>query len=170
MMDVTYINAFISAIENVFATMLQTDVLVKEPSLKADREPRYDVSGIIGMSGDVVGAIIISFPSDVAERIASIFVGMPVASDNPDFADAIGELINMVSGNAKAGFSGKKCSISCPSVVIGKGHQVFRQRDMPCIELPCSCNCGEFILEVALRDVACATNGSAAPGAQASAR
>lgn len=151
-MDVMYVNAFIKAIENVFAMMVQTDVIVNEPVLKVTTEPRHDVSGIIAVSGDVVGIIVLSFPVEVAERVASLFTCAPMTINEPDFADAIGELVNMISGNAKAGFDGKKCQISCPTVIIGKNHQVFRQRDLPTLELPCSCNCGQFILEVSIKE------------------
>lgn len=151
-MDIGYINAFIKAVENVFATMLQVDVTVKEPVLKSSQDPRFDVSGIIGISGDVVGVIVLSFPVEVAERVATLFTGMTISKDDEDLADAIGELVNMVSGNAKANFEGRKAQISCPTVVIGKGHQVFRQKDLPSIELPCSCLCGDFILEVSIKN------------------
>lgn len=168
MIDASYINAFIQAIENVFNTMLQTDVTVRKPVLKSDEEPRYDVSSIIGLSGDIVGSIVLSFPVDVASTIAFRFTGMELAPESEDFADALGELVNMISGNAKASFTGKNANISCPTVVIGKDHRVFRQSDMPAIELPCDCNAGEFILEVAMKDYTEAS-GQQANAAQAQA-
>jgi chemotaxis protein CheX len=151
-MDASSINAFVKAVENVFSMMLQTSVTVHEPVLKATHEPKYDVSGIIGISGDMFGVIVLSFPVEVAERVASMFTGMTLKVDDEDFTDAVGELVNMVSGNAKASFEDKRCQISCPTVVVGKGHTVFRQRNIPSIELPCSCDCGDFIVEISVRD------------------
>lgn len=168
MIDVLYINAFVQAVEKVFATMLQTDVTVREPRLSTQDTPTYDVSAIIGMSGDMVGVIILSFPKEVAERVASLFCGAQLAATDDDFADAIGELANMVSGNAKAAFQSRKASISCPTVVIGSSHQVMRQRDIPALELPCSCCCGDFVIDIAIKDMAAelanAQALSAAPG------
>lgn len=152
MIDVSYITAFVESISNVFSTMLAMQVEVQKPRIKQDFEPNYDVSGIIGLSGDVVGVVVLSFPTDVALGVAGQFTGMELEVESEDFADAIGELVNMVSGGAKAKFEGKQASISVPSVVVGKGHKVFRERGAPSIELPCKCAKGEFVLEVTLKE------------------
>lgn len=166
-MDASYIKPFIASIQNVFVTMLQLPVTVQAPRLKAKPELNYDVSGIIGMSGDVVGTVTLSLPKDTAERIVALFCGQPLATDNPDFADAVGELVNMVSGGAKAMFSGKRVSISCPSVVIGAKHIVATQADTPCIVIPCSTDCGELAIELAIKDSNITPAGVAAAAANA---
>lgn len=157
-MEATYITAFITSIQNVFSTMLQLPVEVNEPRLKSDAEPTHDISGIIGMSGSVEGSVALSFPEDTAEALVTIFTGERLDVNTADFADAVGELINMISGGAKAGFGKKSVSISCPSVIVGKGHHVARQSDIPCVLIPCTTDCGEFVIEVSVRD---------APGADA---
>ena len=67
-----------------------------------------------------------------------------------DFADAIGELTNMVAGNAKARLDHGDCSISCPSVVLGRGISVLRPRHIPSLCLPCDCEAGSFVIELTL--------------------
>ncbi|MCB9837961.1 MAG: chemotaxis protein CheX [Phycisphaeraceae bacterium] len=166
-MDPKYISAFIKSISNVFSTMLQLPVEVGEPTIKKGDETPFDVSGIIGMSGEVVGSVVLSFPGDAAERIVAIFTGEQVGVDSEDFPDAIGELVNMVAGGAKGMFEGREVSISCPSVVVGKNHSVSRLKDVPCVLIPCSTDCGEVVIEVAIQDRK-ANEASAAP-AQASA-
>lgn len=163
-MDPGYIKAFISSIQNVFATMFQLPVTVGTPYIKGDPSPQYDVSGIIGMSGDVFGSVVLSFPTDTAESVVALFTGSKLELGTPDFADAIGELVNMVSGGAKANFKDRRVSISCPSVVIGEGHRLARQSDIPCIVIPCTTDCGELSLEIAIRE------NATADGAAASAR
>lgn len=150
-MDAQYIKPFIASIQNVFTTMMQLPVTVQAPKVKDNPSMTYDVSGIIGLSGDVVGSIVLSFPKDTAERIVSLLTGSPMTADSPDFADAIGELVNMVSGGAKANFTGKKVSISCPSVVVGPGHKVAKQTDAPTIIIPCATDCGEVAIEVTIQ-------------------
>lgn len=152
-MDTSFLVPFISSIQNVFATMMQLQVTIGDPRLKSPGETSsFDVSGIIGMSGDVVGTIVLSFPTATAESIVQLFTGTKQTVEHPDFADAIGELVNMVSGNAKGQFSGKKkVSISCPSVVIGKHHAIAGQKDIPCVIIPCSTDCGELVIEVSIR-------------------
>lgn len=158
-MDQSYIMPFVTSVQNVFETMLQLPVDVNQPTLKTPGTPTHDVSGIIAMSGDVEGTICLSFPTTTAERIVALFTGMEMAVDHEDFADAVGELVNMVSGNAKAQFDGKHVTISCPSVVIGPEHHVFGRKDVMCIQIPCDSDAGGFQVEVAIRN----------PGAQAQA-
>ncbi|MEL6795600.1 MAG: chemotaxis protein CheX [Planctomycetota bacterium] len=160
-MDPRFITPFITSIQNVFSMMLQMPVNVGEPRIKEGSTATYDVSGIIAMSGDVTGNIVLSFPADTAERLVTLFVGMEIAVDNPDFADAIGELVNMVSGNAKASFEGMAVSISCPSVIIGEHHAVSTSSDTPCVVVPCDTDCGELAIEIAIRET---TAGGAADG------
>lgn len=143
------INAFIKAVKSVCAAMLQLHIEPGEPRLKTDPMIEHDVSGIIGMSGDVTGAVAISFPMETAERMVSIFIGMDITSDHEDFADAIGELVNIVTGNAKTELDGN-IAISCPSVVIGRGHRITTQKSQPLIEIPLECECGTLSMEVAV--------------------
>jgi chemotaxis protein CheX len=166
-MDASYITPFVASIQNVFSTMLQLPVNIGTPTIKSDNGATHDVSGIIGMSGDVTGSIVLSFPMDAAEAIVALFCGESLTSQSPDFADAIGELVNMVSGGAKAGFTGKKVSISCPSVVIGKDHAVARPKDVPCVVIPCETDCGMVAIEVAIRETTGAAGNPAAATANA---
>lgn len=167
-MDAAYITPFIASIQNVFATMMQLKVTIGEPHIKNDQHTTYDISGIIGMSGDVVGSVVLSFPSDTATACVALFSGTKLETTNPDFADAIGELVNMISGGAKGMFQGKKkVSISCPSVVVGKGHTVARQKDTPCVIIPCSTDCGDLVIEIAIRETAQAPQPAGASAAAA---
>lgn len=151
-MDPAYIKPFIASIQNVFATMLQMPVTTGEPCLKTDHAAENDISGIIGLSGGVRGSVVLSFPTQTAERVVAIFAGQPLQVGTADFADAIGELVNMISGGAKALFPNNgKASISCPSVVIGQNHTLARQSDIPCIVIPCTTDCGSLTIEIALK-------------------
>lgn len=166
-MDKTYIMPFIKSVQNVFETMLQMPVTIGNPSLKQTGDPAYDISGIIGMSGDIEGSVVLSFPTDTATRTVNLFTGAELGPKDEDFIDAIGELVNMISGGAKAQFEGKQVSITCPSVVIGGEHVVFSQRDVVSIHIPCECDTGSFAVEVSIRRNSIAATGGAAAGAQA---
>ena len=157
-MDPAYITPFVGSISNVFETMLQLPVTVGTPSVKASGAPSYDVSGIIGMTGDVEGTIVLSFPTATAERAVALFTGMELESTHEDFADAIGELVNMVSGGAKAQFTGKNVGITTPSVIVGSDHSVFGRKDLTTVEIPCSCDIGEFNVEVSMLQTTAAAN------------
>jgi chemotaxis protein CheX len=150
-MDVRYVNPFIRAIRNVFSTMLKTEVNVQKPHLKHDGRASADVSGVIGFTGDATGCVVLSFPKDVACKTASTFAGIEITLDSPDLVDAIGELANMVAGNAKKDFEGARISISLPSVIIGVDHIVGQSRMVPRLVIPCCSPLGDFYVEVAMK-------------------
>ena len=49
-MDPQFITPFIKSVQNVFSTMLQLPVSIKDPTIKTGQQP-FDVSGIIGAIG-----------------------------------------------------------------------------------------------------------------------
>lgn len=168
-MDAHSIASFVASTHQVFSTMLSLTVTPGKP-FSVGAVPRFEneVSGIIGMSGDVQGMVVLSFPTSTAKGAIQAFTGMEMDPSSPDFADAVGELVNMISGAAKAKFEGKNVSISCPSVVIGKGHKVQQPSDAVCITIPFSSPAGEFSVEVAIKpakSVAATTTSTAARAA-----
>ncbi len=167
-MDAGYITPFVKSIQNVFSTMLQLPVTVNDPAIKTGNSPSHDVSGIIGMSGDVTGSVVLSFKMETADAVVALFCGERLERDSADFADAIGELVNMVCGGAKAMFNDKKrVSISCPSVIVGSDHGVSLPSDIPCVLIPCTTDCGEFVIEVAIRETTPSSEASEQAAANA---
>lgn len=151
-MNAAYITPFVASIQNVFSTMLQLPVEVGEPRLLNSEETSHDVSGIISMTGSLSGSVVLTLAKDSAESIVALFCGERMDPDSADFADAIGELVNMLAGGAKASFDGQDVSISCPNVIIGPGHKVSRPSDIPCVAIPCTTDCGELAIEIAIRE------------------
>lgn len=149
-MDVLFVNAFVASIANVFKTMVNLDVSVGKPTLKNAQLVSAEVSGVIGLSGDVQGSVVLSFQGDTASKVASAFAGTEMSTDHPDFCDAIGELANMVAGNAKKDFVGYNASISLPSVIVGPGHTVSQSKASPYLVIPCATRLGSFNVEIAL--------------------
>ena len=143
---------FVDSVRNVFATMVGVQTTVQRPHLKTQRAPTYDVSSIIGFSGDIVGSVVVSFQKEAAERLASAFAGTSITADMPDFPDAIGELANMIAGGAKKHL-GTLASITVPSVVIGHGHVIARLSDVPCIIIPCQTPVGNFAVEISIKQL-----------------
>jgi chemotaxis protein CheX len=141
---------FMTSIRDVLKTMAHMDVKIGTPALKKNPLPSYDVSGIIGFSGNFVGSMVLSFQQSTAAAIVAAFAGMPVPSDSPDFADAVGELANMIAGSAKTSFGGG-ANISVPSIIMGHGHTIARLQDIPCLVIPCQTAAGEFAVEVNIK-------------------
>lgn len=151
-LDPKLIVPLVNSIKAVFATMIKIDVTICRPHVKTSPAPNFDVSGIIGLSGDLIGSIVVSFQLAAAASIVSKFSGMELDPKGPDFPDAVGELANMIAGGAKKAFGGA-ANITVPSVVIGPGHTVARLTDVPCIVIPCETPVGNFAVEVSIKRV-----------------
>ncbi|MDX2115032.1 MAG: chemotaxis protein CheX [Planctomycetota bacterium] len=150
-MDSTLILPFIKSTQNIFGTMFQMEVSCGAPEVKRSEHPSHDVSAIISMSGDIEGSVVLSFPMDTARRAVAVFTGSDGPMSDEDLSDAVGELVNMIAGGAKAQFQGRNVAISCPSVVIGPSHAVFGAKDIVRVVIPCSCDCGDFNVEVLIK-------------------
>ena len=145
-----FINAFVLSIKHVFETMVHTNVRVGKPFLKQDTMATADVSGMIGFSGEAAGGVVLSFPHDVACKAASSFAGTEIDQNHPDFADAIGELANMVAGSAKKRLHGMNVGVSLPVVVVGGNHTISQSKLSPRIMIPCECEFGAIFVEVGM--------------------
>lgn len=150
--DPKLIVPLMNSIKAVFSTMIKTELTINRPHVKATPGASYDVSGIIGLSGEMVGSIVVSFPKEAASKVVSAFAGIELKADDGEFADAVGELANMIAGGAKKAF-GVRANISVPNVIIGPGHQIARLSDVPCIVVPCTTPLGEFAVEINIKTV-----------------
>jgi chemotaxis protein CheX len=150
-MDPKYIQPFVVAVQKVFDTMIDVPMSLKKPYLKEDREVPHEISGIIGLSGNVTGCVVISMSRQIAFYLVSSLVGEPVTELDDDCTDAIGEIANMIAGNAKTNFPGNGNSISVPSVVVGK-HKVSYPSGLPIIVIPCKTDIGELSIEIAIKE------------------
>ncbi len=141
---------FAQSVRKVLSTMASIEVTIGRPHVKTTPAPEYDYSGIIGFSGKIIGTVVVSFRKETAIKLVEAFASEPVSPESPDFADAIGELTNMIAGAAKPHLGGE-ASITVPSVIMGKGHTVSRPNDIPCLVVPCSTAVGEFAVELCIR-------------------
>jgi len=149
-MDVNYINPFLVSVKNVFDTMIDVPFQLGKPFLKEDSVPLYDISGIIGISGNVTGTVVINLSQPVALQLVSALTGEEVTELNTDCTDAIGEITNMITGGAKKDFPEGNNSISIPSIVIGR-HQIAYPSGIPIISVPCETGAGRMMIDLALK-------------------
>ncbi len=153
-MRASHINPFIKSVQLVFETMLDTRVTTTKPYVKEHDRATNDVTGIIALSGEAVGSVAVSFPMATAKKAVEAFTGMPVDEVDDDFSDAIGELANMVAGNAKKDLANLNVSISVPTVVIGSNHRLGRHQLGAWIVLECDSPLGQFNIEICIVEVA----------------
>lgn len=153
-MNVAFINPFIEA------TLRSLDMMAGIKSEKAGLEVKedlittYDISAIIGLTGETSGSIILSMPEKLACKIASNMLMEEIGTLNRQVEDAIGEIGNIVVGDARRGLihEGFSLNISVPTVVIGSGHRISRAGDIPCIAIPFTTEFGDFEVNVGLKE------------------
>lgn len=150
--DVKLIRPFIHSVGNVLEMMAGVKVAVGTPHVKSPAD-RYTVFGIIGFSGQLGGTSTVCFTHDSAAKLTEILTGAPTEAGTPEFADAIGEVANMIAGSAKGQFD-LDAAITVPSVVIGDPCYITPLTGVPCIVIPCTGSIGQFAVEVCIKKTA----------------
>jgi len=146
-----HINPFLKATIDSFTTMVHMTPQPGKPYINRGNGVHYDVSGVIGLSGEAKGSIVISFPRVTALKVVSSFLGEKVMSLNDEVSDAIGELANIIAGAAKKDLTDFKINISLPTVIIGQNHNIVEPKDVMCMVVPFKCEGGDFDLAVNLK-------------------
>lgn len=149
-MKAVYINPFINAVIKLFQTMMTLAVDVGPPALNTDGKPHHDVCGVIDVTGEVQGRVVVSMPETMATILASELLDDRIEQLDEDCIDAVGEIANMIAGNAKTDFPGGANAISVPQVVIGRGNVTYPV-STPVISIPCQTDQGALSIDVALK-------------------
>ncbi|RMF96960.1 MAG: chemotaxis protein CheX [Planctomycetota bacterium] len=152
-MRVELVNPFIQSLKDTFATMLNCEVHRGELSLKNGSKASHEISGVIGLTGDTVGTVVLSLSRDVALKAASTMLMMETTELDADVLDAVGELTNMVAGAAKAQLSEFNLAVSLPNVITGTDHDVHFPSNVTPLVISFTSPWGPLTLEVGLADV-----------------
>jgi len=153
-MDVRYINPFLNATMNVIKTMAFLDIQPGKPFLKKDHLALGDVTGIIGLTGDVKGSLSFTLNIEMVKAIMKNMLGEEIDDVTADARDAVGELTNMISGDARRMLQqeGLNLSAAIPTIVSGKNHTIKHMINGPIIVIPfTSEGGGQAMVEVSLQ-------------------
>jgi chemotaxis protein CheX len=121
-----YIQPFIDVCINVFKEFLGCKLTAERPYfIESHSVDEWDVSAIIGLTGEARGAVVISMKTDLALRLTDTLTGTKHYSLDDEVVDAIGEIINIIAGNAKKGLEEAfRLVISLPTIIEGNKHSV----------------------------------------------
>jgi len=153
-MKVEFINPFIDSTLRSLEMMAGITAEKTGLELRDDHITAYEISSIIGITGETSGSIIISMPARLACKIASNMLMEEIDAINRDVEDAIGEIGNILVGDARRSLiqDGHTLNISIPTVVVGAGVRISRTGDIPCIAIPFTTDFGEFEVNVGLTE------------------
>jgi len=146
-----HVNPFIASTMETFTKMVGIDAKPSKIMMKKDANFDYDISGIIGLSGKAKGMVALSFSKDCAIQVCNKFMASDYTDLNKDIVDAIGELANIIAGNAKKGLSEFNISISLPSVIMGPNHHIMEPKDVFSFIVPFQTSLGNFHMNLSLK-------------------
>jgi chemotaxis protein CheX len=152
-MKVEYINPFLVATITTFNTMLNCALTRGTPYVRDDQQPQHEVSGVIGLSGKVQGTVVLGLGRRAALKATEVMRQERCPEINGDVVDAIGELANIIAGQAKAQLEHLELSVSLPSVITGRGHRIQFPTKVTPICIPFQSDWGTITVEVGLCDL-----------------
>jgi len=153
-MDAKLINPFINATLKVLETMAFINTKAGKPYLKKDDVANGDVTGVIGLTGKANGSVSITFDKGSILEIVSNMFGEEIKEINGEVSDAVGELTNMISGQARSELekTGSLFHAAIPSVITGKHHAISQISKGPKFAVPFFTDGGCFTVVICFED------------------
>jgi chemotaxis protein CheX len=148
-MHAKYIAPVIAAVQNVFATMIQLPVVPGKQCFKKEKRPTTEVVSTITLSGPVAGFVCLGLSRNLAFVLASRLLDCRIGEASAECIDAIGELTNMIAGNAKSEFPDEGIAISVPEVIFSPSGAVF-PLNVPVISIPFQTQGEELLVDMGL--------------------
>lgn len=143
---------FVQATIHVLSTMSGLTPTPGKPYVKKNSVAMGDVSAIVGITGDQSGSISVTFTKSCAIALVKGMLGDDIQDILQDTKDAVGEITNMISGQARGGLAemGFAFQGSTPSVIMGDNHTLSHITKGPVIAIPFQTEYGDFTLEFCL--------------------
>jgi len=155
-MKIEFVNPFIEGTVSTYQMMCGLEPL-RDGDLELKTEgfiDNYDLIGVIGLSGAVRGAVLMTMETQTGCEVISQFLGEEVTGVCADLMDGFGEIINIIAGAAAAKLEGQ-VDLALPTVVIGKGQQIHAKHQSPWVIVPMKFpNGGKFNIEISMEEVA----------------
>jgi chemotaxis protein CheX len=146
------INPFLSSAMNVLETMAFTKAVPGKPFLKKEKTSIGDITGVIGLTGHAQGSIAVSFSQECALFIVAQMLDEEFEEVNEEVQDAVGEMTNMISGDARRLLSEKGYNFQAgiPTIIVGPNHTINHIANGPCIVIPFKTEKGGFVVEACI--------------------
>ncbi len=122
-----YINPFLKAASKVFKDFMSCDLRRGHLTVKPCPSPEYDVALIIGVTGSMKGQVVYSMKTEMANKIVeTLNPDIPPNEIGIHFEDTLGEVANMITGNATMMLAKQNCEmeITTPSLITGDAFQM----------------------------------------------
>lgn len=152
MIKAEYVNPFYMATIEVFKLMLDLDIqrgLPGQQQLAQDKR----VNIVIEIVGDLKGAIYYHFPEEMILEMVRIMSGMEFNEVDGFVTSALGEVSNIISGNAvtKLFANNYKCDILPPKILYGDQTEAIHKAGQV-LRIPMQTPIGDLHIDIALAE------------------
>jgi len=123
-MKAEYVNPFLQAASLVFKQLLQVDLVRGKTIVKQSLMPGQEIAIYIDVTGLVNGRVVYSLTIDGARKIFEKLGGTP-DSFAMEYRDVLGEIANMITGNALNIFMSRNefLDVSVPVVIDTRSNE-----------------------------------------------
>jgi chemotaxis protein CheX len=145
---------FRAAVCTAVGEMAATEVVAGEVWRMPTGDTLGDAAAVVGLQSATEGPLVLSFPWRTATALARrILAGAWREVDEDLVRDCVGEIANVVAGQAKALLAGTAYhfTFAVPRVVVGAGQQVAPGQGVDCLVAAFRCEQGEFALQLFLK-------------------
>ncbi len=158
MIESKYVKPFIEATIKVLETMAFTTPTVGEIRIWEPEHSVGEVAGIVGLSNEdetIRGFLSIGFSADSIIQIVSNMFGEEYESMNEEVREAVGEIANMISGQARQALSSLDIKLqgSLPTIISGNKLEIEGTEKKPMVMVPCSVEKGAFELAICIEGI-----------------
>lgn len=121
-MKAEFVNPFLNPAMDVWRKELGDELTFSNAELVSGNFTTEDLTAIIGVTGGLKGNVFYEFSQPTALLVAGTMCGEPIEELDELSMSALGEMANMITGNATIQLSaaGFQCDISTP-VLLPKG-------------------------------------------------
>jgi chemotaxis protein CheX len=152
-MKVQYVNSFYKAVQDVFGLMLDIKPERENPAVADDMIAGNEANVMIGITGDLSGSVLFGFSKDMSLEMVRIMSGMEMNKLDSFVSSALGEVVNIISGNAVTNLAeeGYICDIVPPQVIIGENKSISMATEKALI-LPMKTEIGKFKMNISIKE------------------
>lgn len=154
LIKVDYIDPLYYATKEIFQLMLDIET-TKSNLTVVNHVTSHEENKIVvelGVIGDLQGKIVFSFPADLTLSMLKTMCGMDVVEVDTFVSSALGEIVNIISGNAltKLTEKGLVCDILPPKIIVENYHDTILKSESY-LYMPIASQMGNFDIHVLLK-------------------
>ncbi len=147
------VDPFITATRAALGEMARTEVVARAVYQNRGHHMLADVTAVIRLTSVIEGCLVLSFPERTAATLAKrMLADVSAEVDEQLTRDCVGEIGNVIAGQAKALLAGTPYhfSFSLPTVIVD-AEDFHPPPGLDCLIVALHSNPGEFTLQLFLR-------------------